>query len=206
MRSQTIRQSLVIAILTTLLLITPVKVLQSQTLNFISTHQHGELLAQRSATTPAAQTEPFKADSQDEQAIRQRLQEFRQLYSPGNRKFSFDGYDLYINTDELLAYDNLAPRDTQINGWKTYKPLWDTVINESISSQQITRFDIDRVETSGDLGWSGITLRFRAKNKGKDFYGSQHLTHIWHKVNGRWRIVHEHAFAPVKVDGKEVTP
>ena len=119
MRFRTVFKCVLITILTALVLVTSVKVVQSENFNFTSTHQHGELLAQRSVTTPAAQTEPSKADSQDEQAIRQRLQEFRQLYSPGNRKLSFDGYDLYINTDELLAYDNLAPKDTQINGWKT---------------------------------------------------------------------------------------
>lgn len=188
------------------MLIVSVKVVQSRTINFISTHQHGELLAQRSVTTPAAQTEAFKDENQDEQAIRQRLQEFRQLYSPGNRKFSFDGYDLYINTEELHAYDDLSPKNTQIKGWKTYKSLWEAVINQSISEQRITRLDIDRIETSGDLGWSANTIRFRAKNQGKDFYGSQHFTHIWHKVDGKWRIVHEHAFSPVKENGKEVLP
>ncbi|MGL5796461.1 MAG: YybH family protein [Waterburya sp.] len=175
-------------------------------MNFRSTHQHNELLAQYSVTTPVAQTETFKAENQDVQAIRQRLQEFRQLYSPGNRKFSFDGYDLYIDTDELHAYDDLSPQNTQINGWKTYKPLWEGIINESISNQRITRLDIDRIETSGDLGWSAITVRFRAKNKGKDFYNSQHLTHIWHKVDGKWKIVHEHAFSPVIENGKEALP
>lgn len=83
-------------------------------------------------------------------------------------------YDVYINTDELMAYDNLAPKDTKINGWNNYRSLWETFINDSSSNQEITRFDIDRIETSGDLGWSGVTMRFRAKNKGKDFYSSQH--------------------------------
>lgn len=205
MRWKTILKSFTISVPSTLLLIVLAQGLKSRAFNFTSPNQPGGLVAQRAVTT-TAQTTPTQANTQDQQAIRRRLQEFRRLYSPGNRKFSFEGYDLYINTDELMAYDNLAPRDTQINGWNTYRPLWETVINESISGQQITRFDIDRIETSGDLGWSGITMRFRAKNRGKDIYGSQHFTHIWHKVNGKWRIVHEHAFSPVKVNGQEVLP
>ncbi len=170
-----------------------------------SSRPNAAIASLRTITT-TAQANPAQTDTQDQQAIRQRLQELRRLYSPGNRKFGFAGYDVYINTDELMAYDNLAPRDTQINGWNNYRSLWETVINQSISGQEITRFDIDRIQTSGDLGWSGSTIRFRAKNKGKDFYSSQHLTHIWHKVDGKWRIVHEHAFSPVKVNGKEVLP
>lgn len=146
-------------------------------------------------------------NTQDEQSIRQALQEWRQLYSYGDRKFSFDGYEhLYLNTDALLAYDNVAPKDTQVNGWRTYRSLWEAVINESFAGQQITRFEIHRVGVSGDLGWSAITFRFRAKNRGKDFYSSQHGTHIWRKVDGKWRIVHEHMTAPVKVNGEEVLP
>lgn len=204
MRSKAIRKSVVITILSALLLVVSVKAIQSHTIHTPSTHQKHEL--QRSVTT-TAQTDPVKNARQDEQAIRQALEQWRQLYSFGNRKFTFKGYEhLYINTDELLAYDNVAPKDTRITGWETYKSLWEAVINESFADQQITRFDIDRVEVSDNLGWSAITFRFRAKNQGKDFYSSQHGTHIWHKVDGKWRIVHEHMTAPVKVDGKEVTP
>ncbi|MDV2997058.1 MAG: hypothetical protein N4J56_006763 [Chroococcidiopsis sp. SAG 2025] len=206
MRSQTIRQNAVIAILSAFLLVVLVKAVQSHTINTKLTHQKYELLTQHSVIT-TAQTEPANIVTQDEQAISQALQEWRQLYSFGNRKFTFKGYEhLYINTNELLAYDNVAPKDTRIDGWETYKSLWESVINESFAEQQITRFDIDRVEVSNDLGWSGITFRFRAKNKGKDFYSSQHGTHIWHKVDGRWRIVHEHMTAPVKIGGREVLP
>lgn len=207
MRLKTVYNSVSIAILTAWLLIASVQVIQSRTFNFTPGPQHSDLLNQHSITTLAAQAEPSKTVNQDEQAIRQALQEWRQLYSYGNRKFTFKGYEhLYINTDELLAYDNVAPKDTQIDGWKTYKPLWETVINESFSGQQITRFDIDRVGVSGDLAWSGITFRFHAKNRGKDFYSSQHGTHIWRRADGKWRIIHEHMTAPVKVNGKEVTP
>jgi ketosteroid isomerase-like protein len=191
--------------LSSLLLIVSARELPSRAFNNIPPKQSEELVAQRAVTT-TAQTTPAQTDTQEQQAIRQRLQEFRRLYSFGSRKFSFEGYDVYINTDELMAYDNLAPKDTKINGWNNYRSLWETFINDSSSNQEITRFDIDRIETSGDLGWSGVTMRFRAKNQGKYFYSSQHFTHIWHKVNGKWRIVHEHAFSPVKVNGKEVLP
>lgn len=139
--------------------------------------------------------------TQDEQSIRQALQEWRQLYSYGDRPFSFNGYEhLYINTDELLAYDNVAPEDTQINGWDTYRSTWEPVINENFTGQEITRFEIHRIGVSGDLAWSAITFWFRAKNQGTPFYSSQHGTHIWRKVDGKWRIVHEHMTAPVKVN------
>jgi hypothetical protein len=87
---------------------------------------------------------------QDEQAVRQALQEWRQLYSYGDRPFSFNGYEhLYINTDELLAYDNVPPEDTQINGWETYRSIWEPVINANFTRQEITRFEIHRIGVSG---------------------------------------------------------
>ncbi len=200
MRSRRILKCFTLSLLSALLLIVFTRGLPSRAFNPAPTEQSEAFVAQRAATTPT------QTNTQDQQAIRQRLQEFRRLYSFGNRKFSFEGYDVYINTDELMAYDNLAPKDTKINGWNNYRSLWEPFINANSANQEITRFDIDRIETSGDLGWSGVTMRFRAKNKGKDFYSSQHFTHIWHKVDGKWRIVHESAFSPVKVNGKEVIP
>lgn len=140
----------------------------------------------------------------DEEAIRQSLQEWRQLYSYGDKKFSFKGYEhLYINTDELLAYDNFSP-DTQTNGWKAYVALWEPLINAKFTGQVTTHFEVQRVETSGELGWSAIMQWFHAKADGKVFYSSQYGTHVWRKVNDRWRIVHEHLNGPVKVNGIEV--
>jgi ketosteroid isomerase-like protein len=169
--------------------------------------QNGDEKKVVAASLQPTQVAEQKLIAQDEQFVRQALQEWRQLYSYGERPFSFNGYEhLYINTDELLAYDNVAPRDTQIDGWKTYRSIWEPVINANFTGQEITRFEIQRVAVSGDLAWSAITFWFRAKNQGKPFYSSQHGTHIWRKVNGKWRIVHEHMTAPVKVNGKEIIP
>jgi ketosteroid isomerase-like protein len=168
---------------------------------------HGNDKIVVASSQPTQATNARTRIAQDEQSIRQALQEWRKLYSYGDRPFSFNGYEhLYVNTNELLAYDNVAPKDTQINGWKTYRSIWEPVINANFTGQEITRFEIHRVGVSGDLAWSAITFWFRAKNQGKPFYSSQHGTHIWRKVDGKWRIVHEHMTAPVKVNGEEIIP
>lgn len=102
MRSRRILNSFIISVLSALLLTISVKGLPSRAFNNISPRQSDQLVAQRAVTTTA----PVQTNTQEQQAIRQRLQEFRRLYSFGNRKFSFEGYDVYINTDELMADDN----------------------------------------------------------------------------------------------------
>lgn len=102
MRSRRILKCFTLSLLSALLLIVFTRGLPSSAFNPAPTEQSEAFVAQRAATTP------IQTNAQDQQAIRQRLQEFRRLYSFGNRKFSFEGYDVYINTDELMAYDNLG--------------------------------------------------------------------------------------------------
>ena len=146
----------------------------------------------------AARAQGQVSRSADETAILTALARWRSLYSYGDRPFSFASFeDLYLNSDELLGYDNFSD-DTRTTGWRAYCALWEPLINASFSGQRITKFNIDRVETSGDLGWSAIELWFTARRKGEPFNSSQYGTHVWRRDgSGRWRIIHEHMTGPI---------
>lgn len=168
----------------------------------------GALLAARlDGPRPAlAQPAPAPGRDADEAAIRAALLRWRELYSFGDKPFSFSGFeDLYLNDESLTAYDNFSP-DTRTVGWRAYRSLWESLINAGFTGQVIRRFDVHRVEASGPLGWSAIELWFTARRDGQPFDASQYGTHVWRKLDGRWRIAHEHMTGPVRVGGREVQP
>lgn len=163
-------------------------------------------LAGAGATVGATTASSQDTLAEDGAAIRAALRRWRELYSYGDKPFSFAGFeDLYDGSGALLAYDNFSD-DTRTEGWAAYRALWEPLINASFTGQRIVRFDVHRVETSGRLGWSAIELWFTARRDGRPFDGSQYGTHVWRKADGRWRIVHEHMTGPVKVGGREAPP
>lgn len=92
--------------------------------------------------------------------IRRKLESWRDLFSPGERQFSFTSYEhLYINSDELLIYDSYAPTgyNREIRGWENYKTLWQKYMPIDFPSWRITDLEITRIEIQGDIAWS--TLR-----------------------------------------------
>lgn len=137
--------------------------------------------------------------------LRRQLDRWRELYSYGDKPFSFDGFeDLYVNDDSLTALDSFAPKDTYLRGWANYRALWEPLINQNFTGQVINRFDVLRVEVSGDMALTAHLMWFDAKRDGKPFSTSQAFTHVWRKLDGEWRIVHEHGMGPVLVGGREI--
>jgi ketosteroid isomerase-like protein len=154
----------------------------------------------------AAETH-FQGEQADRAALAVQLDRWRQLYGYGDKPFSFSGFeDLYVPDARLTAFDNFAPKDTYLSGWDSYRTLWEPLINSAFTGQVITRFDIVRSEVSGDLAWTAISFWFEAKRDGKPFASSQHATHIWHRIDGEWRIVHEHIMGPIIVEGRAIRP
>jgi ketosteroid isomerase-like protein len=133
--------------------------------------------------------------SQEIGQIQQKLEQWRELFSPGDRKFSFQGYEnLYVNSDELLVYDSYTPTgsDREIRGWNNYKTLWEKFIPIDFPNWKIIDLDVTRLEVVGDTAWSTLSFVGRGEKDGVPYTGGQHGTHIWKKIDGQWRIVHEH--------------
>ena len=150
-------------------------------------------------TQPPSQTQIAQTQNRQsasaETAIRRKLQRWRELFSPGETRYSLSGYeDLYVNTDELLVYDSYSPKGypREICGWNNYRTLWEKYIPIDFPGWRIINFNITRLEPQGDYAWSAISYVGRGVRNGAEYFGGQHGTHIWKRINGDWRIVHEH--------------
>lgn len=149
-------------------------------------------IAPPSIQTQITQTQKSPSAS-NEAAIRQKLQRWRELFS--QEQFSLKGYEnLFVNTDELLVYDSYSPSgyDREIRGWNNYRNLWEKYIPIDFPKWKVINLDVTRLETQGDYGWSAISYIGRGVRNGAEYFGGQHGTHVWKRINGDWRIVHEH--------------
>lgn len=147
------------------------------------------------STVASQPTQRASSVARDRAEIQQKLERWRILFSPGEQRFSFNGYkDLYVNTGELIVYDSYAPAgyNREIRGWDNYKALWEKYIPIDFANWKITRLDITRIEVQGDTAWSALSFVGRGVKDGKGYVGGQHGTHVWKRINGEWRIVHEH--------------
>lgn len=151
----------------------------------------------------------------DATAICDQLERWREMFSATGRDERFDVEDypgLFVEgegatTDPLtlLTFDGYVPEGgtTQIVGLADYRDLWNESINRDFPGWTITRMDVHRVEVSGDLAWSALNFWGEGVRPGGERYaGSQHGTHGWRRVDGRWVMTHEHLTPPVRVQGE----
>lgn len=137
--------------------------------------------------------------------IRDRIAQWQQLFSAGDRQYSLDGYEHLFSqkNNELLIYDNYAEKDTRWVGFDKYREIWEREINGNFPGYVMYRIEVDRIEVSGNLAWSACTWWGSVVKDGKTLYPAQHATHIWKKTDEEWAIVHEHLTSGVKENGKE---
>jgi ketosteroid isomerase-like protein len=142
-------------------------------------------------------------DDLEIQALLGRLSKWQRLFSPGSKPYSLTGYeDLYDNAaDSLLIYDNYSVEDTRFTGFDRYRRTWEEQINANFPGFVMYRIEVDRLEISGDLAWCGFTWWGSIVKGGETVHDGQHGTHIWRKIDGEWRIVHEHLTGPIKENG-----
>lgn len=138
--------------------------------------------------------------NKDITAIRKQIARWQELFAPGDDVYSLKGYeDLYTQGENaLLVYDNFAEEDTMWRGFEVYRAVWEKQINSNFPGFIMFRIEVDQIEVSGNLAWSGMTWWGSVVQNGQKRITAQHATHIWHKVNGRWAIVHEHLTSGVK--------
>ncbi|MEM8754608.1 MAG: nuclear transport factor 2 family protein [Pseudomonadota bacterium] len=143
-------------------------------------------------------------DKPDVRAIRDRTAKWQQLFAPDTERYTLAGYeDLFSQApDELLAYDNYAERETRWTGFPLYRSTWEREINGNFPKFVMYRIEMDRIEASGDLGWSAFTWFGEIEQGGETGWPAQHATHGWRKEQGVWRIVHEHLTSGVKEEGE----
>ncbi len=138
-------------------------------------------------------------------AILARLAKWQRLFSPGPRPYTLSGFeDLYDDAvGSLLIYDNYSAQDTRFTGFDRYRSTWEDQINANFPGFIMYRIEVvDRLEVSGDLAWCGFTWWGSIVKGGETIHDGRHGTHIWRRIAGDWRIVHEHLTGPIKEHGE----
>ncbi|MEM8797022.1 MAG: nuclear transport factor 2 family protein [Pseudomonadota bacterium] len=148
-------------------------------------------------------SEAVVRDDPDVRAILERIAKWQHLFSPGPQPYTLTGYeDLYVQgADDLIAYDNYAERDTKWFGFATYRRIWEREINTNFPGFIMNLIEVDRVEVSGDLAWTAFTWYGSIITPDGAAYPAQHSTHGWRRVDGVWKIAHEHLTSGVKYEG-----
>lgn len=138
-------------------------------------------------------------------SIRDQIMRWQQLFSPDQETYSLEGYeDLYVQgAKDLLIYDNFAEDNTMWRGFEIYRKVWEKQINSNFPGFVMFHIEVDAIEVTGDLAWSGLTWWGSVIKDGQKLITAQHATHIWRKIDGVWRIVHEHLTSGVKENGQE---
>ncbi|XWN32737.1 MAG: nuclear transport factor 2 family protein [Devosia sp.] len=137
----------------------------------------------------------------------QQVAKWQQLFSPGAERFSLEAYaDLFEDgPDALLIYDNYAASDTRWLGFDRYRRVWEREINTNFPGLLLYRVELDRAEVSGDIAWTAFTWFGRIDLPTEVAWPTQHATHIWRRMEGIWRITHEHLTSGVKESGVLIT-
>jgi ketosteroid isomerase-like protein len=143
-------------------------------------------------------------ENQDVAAIRDQIARWQELFSPAEITYSLNGYEgLYFTApDALLVYDNFAETDTMWRGFDRYRTVWEEQINSNFPGFIMFRIEVDEIEVSGALAWSAFTWWGSVVKDGQKIIPAQHATHIWHKIDRQWVIVHEHLTSGVKEKGQ----
>ncbi|QFS52516.1 YybH family protein [Nostoc sphaeroides] len=186
MTTKTIKFVIVILILCIFLVAMPAS---TKTHNFMAIAQSKEM-------------QIVKLGKTDEEAIRKiLLGKWRKLWSTGNGKFTFKGYEqLFLTNDSFTSVSTLSPSLTLINNWQTYSDIWEPYMNREPNTWKITQIDVNKISVAGDMAWSSINLYGQDTLDGKELHTSEHCTHIWRKIDGQWSIVYEHVSGPINLN------
>ncbi|QFS52517.1 nuclear transport factor 2 family protein [Nostoc sphaeroides] len=184
----------VIIVLLTFIFVIPAN---AECLNYHETNQMQKL--QTIALTDT-QSPPTPQKTEEETILNIILSDWRNLWSVGDKKFTFKLYDnVYLNSDEFLASDSQSPTTTLMKGWEAYSTAWEPYMNQHLHPWRIYRLNVNKVAVVGDIAWSNLTLYGKGILDSQEFLHNEQITHIWRKVDGQWRIVHESVTGPVNI-------
>ncbi len=100
---------------------------------------------------------------------------------------------------DVLVFDPTAQRP--LLGWTGVAAHRDAIDTRISLTNKLSRQDV-RAWRSGDWTWATFTFTARATRRNGDRFevvGRQ--TDVFQQIDGRWRIVHEHASIPYDADG-----
>ncbi|MEL7003470.1 MAG: nuclear transport factor 2 family protein [Bacteroidota bacterium] len=142
-------------------------------------------------------TNAIYANMKDTKAeIESKTSQWLQMWSPENNLMTFEGIEDIFATKEdgLLVVDGFEGGVVVLKSISEYKEKWGPLMNNTFSYYKIKPQGDIQIEVSKDLATATfvwVTEKAVLKD-GTEIALSQHATHIWKKINGEWKIIHEH--------------
>lgn len=99
---------------------------------------------------------------------------------------------MFAEGDDYLAVDDFTGEILTLRGYRTYAATWEPIMAAFAQWNIAVVDDID-VKIFGDTAVS--YFKFKGIGTLKDdstVTGYTYSTLIWHRVDGNWRLVHEH--------------
>ena len=100
----------------------------------------------------------------------------------------------YLNEASLLVFVE-GPRTRNV-GWESIKAGWRHFLDASMDLTGYAWGGDLLVRVRGDAGFVAATNRYHWRVKGRDLTVDMRGTWVMERLNGEWRIVHEHGSFP----------
>ena len=141
--------------------------------------------------------------SEDDEVIFHLLVRWQAMHSPGTAPFTLDGYrDLFVsNAEHLSFYDPSLASDTRLLRKSRYEGTKLQTQNRLYPNRTMFFIELDRIFAEQALAASYLCAWSYQASESEMLESSHHVTHIWHKQAGTWRIAHEHVSAGIKEGG-----
>jgi uncharacterized protein (TIGR02246 family) len=134
------------------------------------------------------------AQTEDEKEIRALIQ---RLVTAAKAKDVSAVMSVYVADESLRVFDITPP--LQYRGAKAYKEAWEAFFAALPGPLEIEIREFN-VMTDGPLGFSHeIDTWSGTDPEGQEVTFTMRVTYVYRKVNGKWRIIHEHGSVPVDV-------
>ncbi|MEM6612174.1 MAG: nuclear transport factor 2 family protein [Cyanobacteria bacterium P01_C01_bin.72] len=138
----------------------------------------------------STQVQPTK----DFAKIRELTEQWRKIWSPENRPFTGEGFEniFAVGENEILVFDNFDNSVVVLHSLTEYLDTWIPVM-QNFGYWSIQLEDNLQISVDGDLAVTTFSWIGGGKTKdGQEVKARQYGTHTWKRLNGEWRLVHEH--------------
>ena len=130
----------------------------------------------------------------DKAKIRTLTEQWRNIWSPKDKPFTGKGFEniFAIGENEILVFDNFDNSVVVLHSLQEYLDTWIPVM-QNFSYWEIQLEDNLEISIEGDLAVTTFSWVGGGKAKdGKEVKAKQYGTHTWKRLEGQWRLVHEH--------------
>ncbi len=133
--------------------------------------------------------------AKDEAEIRQLTDQWLSIFCPKDKPFTGEGFENIFATgkDEILVFDNYKNDVVVLRSLQEYLDTWIPFMEENISYWEVKLEDNFEISIDGDLAVTTFSWVGGGKGKdGREIKAKQYGTHVWKRLKGQWRLVHEH--------------